>query len=250
MNAMNERPLSAIVLAAGEGTRMRSNRPKPLHHLCGRPMVLHVIDALAQIDVDPVVVVVGHRGEWVTRTLTDHGPASMKIEFVEQVAQRGTGDAVAVGLTGLLHDDDEEGDVVVLPGDTPLLRAATLAALVRFHRQNDAGATLLTAELADPTGYGRVVRGRDGMVARVVEEVDATEEERAVPRSEHVDLLLSPQSPRPVAAPAHPRQRAGRVLPDRRGRSALWRRVPGAVAGDPRPDGSGRSERPIPACGG
>jgi len=180
MDSAKNRPLSAIVLAAGEGTRMRSSRPKPLHHLCGRPMVMHVIDALAQLDIERVVVVVGHRGEWVTKTLRDHAPGSMEIEFVEQVAQRGTGDAAAVGLTGLVHDDNEEGDVIVLPGDTPLLRPPTLAALVRFHRQNDAGATLLTAELPDPTGYGRVVRGRDDLVARVVEEADATEEERAV----------------------------------------------------------------------
>jgi bifunctional UDP-N-acetylglucosamine pyrophosphorylase/glucosamine-1-phosphate N-acetyltransferase len=177
---VTDRPLSAIVLAAGEGTRMRSNRPKPLHHLCGRPMVLHVLDALAELSVGRVVVVVGHRGEWVTKTLIDRAPVPIDLAFVEQVEQRGTGDAVAVGLTGLLHDDGDEGDVVVLPGDTPLLRPATLAALVRVHRQNDAGATLLTAEIDEPTGYGRVVRGRDGMVAAVVEEADATQEQRAV----------------------------------------------------------------------
>jgi bifunctional UDP-N-acetylglucosamine pyrophosphorylase/glucosamine-1-phosphate N-acetyltransferase len=142
-------------------------------------MVLHVLDALAGLEVDRVVVVVGHRGEWVTKTLTDRAPQDLDITFVEQTVQRGTGDAVAVGLTGLNHDD-EDGDVVVLPGDTPLLRPPTLAALVRVHRRNDAAATLLTAELADPTGYGRVVRGRDGKVAKVVEESDATDEERAV----------------------------------------------------------------------
>lgn len=179
------RPLSAVVLAAGEGTRMRSHRPKPLHRLCGRPLVLHVLDALAELEVDRVVVVVGHRGEWVTKTLVDHAPKALDIEFVEQPEQRGTGDAVAVALTGLPDEDglpgeDGEGDVVVLPGDTPLLRPPTLAALVRHHREHDAGATLLTADLADATGYGRVVRGRDDLVARVVEDADATEDERAV----------------------------------------------------------------------
>jgi bifunctional UDP-N-acetylglucosamine pyrophosphorylase/glucosamine-1-phosphate N-acetyltransferase len=179
------RPLSAVVLAAGEGTRMRSQRPKPLHKLCGRPLVLHVLDALAELAVDRVVVVVGHRGEWVTKTLVDHAPATLDIEFVEQPHQRGTGDAAAVGLTGLpdetgLSTDDVEGDVVVLPGDTPLLRPPTLAALVRHHRHYDAGATLLTADVADPTGYGRVVRGRDDAVTRVVEDADAGEEERAI----------------------------------------------------------------------
>jgi bifunctional UDP-N-acetylglucosamine pyrophosphorylase/glucosamine-1-phosphate N-acetyltransferase len=177
---MQERRLSAVVLAAGEGTRMRSERPKPLHQLCGRPMILHVLDAMAEIDVTRVVVVVGHRADWVTKTLVQLAPPSMQIEFVEQETPAGTGDALAVGLTGLPDDDDEEEDVVVLPGDTPLLRPQTLAGLVRVHRQEDAGATLLTAELDDPRGYGRVVHGKDGEVCRVVEEVDATDEERAI----------------------------------------------------------------------
>ncbi|HVX21065.1 MAG TPA: NTP transferase domain-containing protein [Acidimicrobiales bacterium] len=180
---MAHRPLSAVVLAAGEGTRMRSTRPKPLHRLCGRPMVLHVLDALAELDVDRVVVVVGHRGEWVGKTLTEHAPKTLEIELVEQTEQRGTGDAAAVGLTGLPDDtslDADEEDVVVLPGDTPLLRPPTLAALVRHHREHDAGATLLTADVADAAGYGRVVRARDGQVAKVVEHGDATDEERSI----------------------------------------------------------------------
>lgn len=177
------RRLSAVVLAAGEGTRMRSARPKPLHRLCGRPMVLHVLDGLAELSVSRVVVVVGHRAEWVTKTLVEHAPPGMAIEFVEQVEQRGTGDAMSVALTGLPDEDDDNGDesdVVVLPGDTPLLRPATLATLVREHRRLDAAATLLTAVLDDPTGYGRVVRGRNDGVARVVEQADAVGEELAV----------------------------------------------------------------------
>src|SRR5580698_4854332 len=178
---MPERRLSAVVLAAGEGTRMRSERPKPLHLLCGRPMILHVLDAMAEVDVRRVVVVVGHRGEWVTKTLVQHAPPTMEIEFVEQLTRTGTGDALAVGLTGLPDDDDDEvEDLVVLPGDTPLLRPQTLAALVRAHRAEDAGATLLTAVVENPAGYGRVVHGKDGNVTRVVEEVDATEEEKLI----------------------------------------------------------------------
>jgi bifunctional UDP-N-acetylglucosamine pyrophosphorylase / glucosamine-1-phosphate N-acetyltransferase len=175
-----DRRLSAVVLAAGEGTRMRSERPKPLHLLCGRPMILHVLDAMAEIDVRRVVVVVGHRGEWVTKTLVQHAPPAMQIEFVEQLARTGTGDALAVGLTGLPDDDDEIEDVVVLPGDTPLLRPQTLATLVRAHRAEDAGATVLTAVVENPLGYGRVVHGKDGDVTRVVEEADATEEEKGI----------------------------------------------------------------------
>ncbi len=147
-------------------------------------MVLHVLDALAELDVDRVVVVVGHGAEWVGRTLVDHAPKNLSLELVIQHEQLGTGDAAAVGLTGLLDDtgsgDDREGDVVVLPGDTPLVRPATLAALVRHHRERQAGATLLTADVADAGGYGRVVRGKDGTVVRVVEERDATREERAI----------------------------------------------------------------------
>lgn len=176
---MSKRALSAVVLAAGEGTRMRSARPKPLHLLCGRPMVLHVLDALAEIEVTRVVVVVGHGAERVTKTLHEQAPAGITLDFVEQRVQRGTGDAVSVALTGF-PDDDEDADIVVLPGDTPLLRPPTLAALVRTHRTADAAGTILTARLADPTGYGRVVRGKDGRVRCIVEEADATDEEREI----------------------------------------------------------------------
>jgi bifunctional UDP-N-acetylglucosamine pyrophosphorylase/glucosamine-1-phosphate N-acetyltransferase len=178
---MDTRPLSAVVLAAGEGTRMRSSRPKPLHRLCGRPMILHVLDALAELPVHKVVVVVGHRGDWVTKTLVDHAPRSLAIEFVEQSTQLGTGDALAVGLTALPDGlVDADGDVVVLPGDTPLVRPPTLAALVRHHRTAGAAATLLTAVLPDPTGYDRVVRGKNDAVVRVVEAADVRDDDSFV----------------------------------------------------------------------
>ena len=172
-------PLVAVVLAAGSGTRMRSARPKPLHLLSGRAMLLHILDAVAGLDVERAVVVVGHGAERVTKKLTEHGPPALPIEFVEQQVQRGTGDAVMVALTAF-PDDDDEGDVIVVPGDAPLLSTATLERLVTAHRQADAAATLLTTHLEDPSGYGRVVRGRSGSVARIVEEVDADEQQRAV----------------------------------------------------------------------
>ncbi|HEY3701572.1 MAG TPA: NTP transferase domain-containing protein [Acidimicrobiales bacterium] len=182
-SSKGSRPLSALVLAAGEGTRMRSAQPKPLHLLCGRPMVLHVLDALAELPIQRVVVVVGHGAEGVTKAVQEGAPPAFSVEFVEQHVQRGTGDAAAVGLTGFPDnpdDEQEDGDVVVLPGDAPLLRPPTLAALVRTHRASDAAASLLVARLGDPTGYGRLVRDKDGRIARVVEEGDATEEERAI----------------------------------------------------------------------
>jgi len=175
---MSERPLTAVVLAAGEGTRMRSTRPKPLHMLCGRAMVLYVLDALAECDVDKAVVVVGHGAERVTKKLQDEA-GDLQLDFVEQHVQRGTGDATSVGLTAFV-DDDDDGDVLVLPGDTPLLRASTIAALVREHRLTEAACTILTAHSDDPTGYGRIIRGNDDRVVRVVEERDATDQERAI----------------------------------------------------------------------
>jgi bifunctional UDP-N-acetylglucosamine pyrophosphorylase/glucosamine-1-phosphate N-acetyltransferase len=177
---MSPRSLDAVVLAAGEGTRMRSSRPKPLHLLCGRPMVVHVLDALAELSVDRVVVVVGHGDERVSKQVQAQSPLGLEIEFVEQRVQRGTGDAVSVALTGFSESADDDGDIVVLPGDTPLLRPPTLAALVRMHRQSDAAASVLTAVIDDPTGYGRIVRGKDDRVLRIVEEADATDEERLI----------------------------------------------------------------------
>jgi bifunctional UDP-N-acetylglucosamine pyrophosphorylase/glucosamine-1-phosphate N-acetyltransferase len=173
------RPLSAIVLAAGEGTRMRSSRPKPLHLLCGRAMVLYVLDSLAGCDVQRAVVVVGHAAERVTKKLGEAAP-NLPLDFVEQAVQRGTGDAVSVALTAFPTDDLDDADLLVLPGDTPLLRPETIERLVAAHRSEDAACTMLTARLDDPTGYGRVVRGRDDRVVRVVEQRDASEEERLI----------------------------------------------------------------------
>jgi bifunctional UDP-N-acetylglucosamine pyrophosphorylase/glucosamine-1-phosphate N-acetyltransferase len=181
---MSERPLSAIVLAAGQGTRMRSARPKPLHMLCGRPLVRYVIDAVAGGDATRTVVVVGFGADLVVKTLQED-PGPVPLEFVEQRVQNGTGEAVAVGLTGLPDDDvddpdADDGDVLVLPGDTPLIRPETLAALVVEHRLSGAACTLLTARMADPTGYGRVVRDKDGRVRRIVEQRDAVDAELAI----------------------------------------------------------------------
>jgi bifunctional UDP-N-acetylglucosamine pyrophosphorylase/glucosamine-1-phosphate N-acetyltransferase len=172
--------LSAVVLAAGEGTRMRSERPKPLHRLCGRPMVLHVLYALAELDLDRAVVVVGHGASRVTKAVGEQPPPGLHIDFVEQRVQRGTGDAVSVALTAFPENDADDDDIIVLPGDTPLLRPPTLAALVRTHRRAGAAATVLTAKVHEPTGYGRVARDRNERVSRIVEEADATDEERAI----------------------------------------------------------------------
>ncbi len=168
-----------MVLAAGEGTRMRSARPKPLHLLAGRAMLLYVLDSLVDCSVGRVVVVVGHGAERVTKKLQNEEP-DLLLDFVEQHVQRGTGDAVSVGLTAFPDDDFDHDDVLVLPGDTPLLRSATVASLVEHHRQSGDACTVLTALVEDPTGYGRVVRGRDGRVSGIVEHRDATPEQLAI----------------------------------------------------------------------
>jgi bifunctional UDP-N-acetylglucosamine pyrophosphorylase / glucosamine-1-phosphate N-acetyltransferase len=179
---------TAIVLAAGEGTRMRSSRPKPVHLICGRPMVLHVIHALESLGVERTVVVVGHGADVVSAKVADQAPVWANVDFVEQTVQRGTGDAVLVGLSVF----DDEGDhpatapdghvdtVVVLPGDTPLLASETLAELVAVHAASGCAATVLTTRLDDPTGYGRIVRANDGRVVSIVEERDATLEQRSI----------------------------------------------------------------------
>ncbi len=149
-------------------------------------MILHVLDALAELHVDRVVVVVGHHGEWVAKTLTENSPRGVKVDFVEQATYSGTGDALAVALTVFPQTlADAEGDLIVLPGDTPLVRPPTLAALVRHHRGIDAAATLLTAKVADASGHDRVIRGRNDEVIGVIDDRELT------PAGEEVDELVN-----------------------------------------------------------
>lgn len=162
---------------------MRSSRPKPLHRLLGRPMVVHVLDSLVEVNPQWVVLVVGHGGDRVARELSGQAMVRLPLHYVEQSVPRGTGDAVAIALSSLpeeLSDDVEEADILILPGDIPLLEPGTVADLVDRHRSSDVAATLLTVELDDPTGYGRIVRDRHGNVKRIVEQADATDEEAAV----------------------------------------------------------------------
>ncbi len=164
------RPFAVIVLAAGEGTRMRSVTPKVLHRLGGRTMLGHVVAAAESLDPEHLLVVVGHGRDQVSATLTG------KARAVVQQTQDGTGHAVRVALDTL---DDLDGTVVVLPGDSPLITGATLKALVDAHLAAGATTTLLTARVADPTGYGRVVRDEHGVRA-IVEHKDADEATRSI----------------------------------------------------------------------
>lgn len=167
---MPSRVAAVIVLAAGEGTRMKSVTPKVLHTLGGRTMLGHVLAAAEELDPDHLLVVVGHGRDEVTAALTG------KARAVVQETQDGTGHAVRVALDTLDH---LEGTVVVVPGDAPLLTGRTLMQLVEAHAAAQAATTLLTARLPDATGYGRVVRDATG-VQRIVEHKDADPETIAI----------------------------------------------------------------------
>ncbi len=164
-------PVHAVVLAAGAGTRMRSERPKVLHPVCGRPLIRYVLDSLQDAGIPDPVVVVGHGGDQVRAAL------GTRARYVDQPQPRGTGHALQVALPHLPRDGRP---VLVVYGDTPLLTAQTLRALVDAHRRSRAAVTLLSADLPDPTGYGRVVRDASGRVRRIVEEADCSPEERQI----------------------------------------------------------------------
>jgi bifunctional UDP-N-acetylglucosamine pyrophosphorylase/glucosamine-1-phosphate N-acetyltransferase len=162
----------AIILAAGEGKRMQSDLPKVLHEVAGKPLLEHVGDAARASGVDRIVVVIGNGADRVREAFASHG-----WEFVEQTERLGTADAVRRAEEQLRGFD---GEVVVLAGDVPLLRAETLATMRRRHREEGAAVTVLTARLPDPTGYGRVLRAENGEFLGIVEHKDATPEQRVV----------------------------------------------------------------------
>lgn len=160
----------ALVLAAGEGIRLESDLAKVLHPLCGKPMLLHLLRVVEEVDLDRTIVVVGYQGDRVRAACKGHA-----VEFVEQEQQLGTGHAVSVARDTLAP---LEGSLLILYGDVPLLRARTLVRLLEAHERGGAAAAVLTAEVDDPEGYGRVVRGREGEVLGIVEDGDASDEVR------------------------------------------------------------------------
>ncbi|MFF3628464.1 bifunctional UDP-N-acetylglucosamine diphosphorylase/glucosamine-1-phosphate N-acetyltransferase GlmU [Streptomyces sp. NPDC002164] len=172
----SERPAAVVVLAAGEGTRMKSKTPKVLHEIAGRSLVGHVVAAARELDPAHLVVVVGHESERVTAHLT---AVDDRLRTAHQAEQRGTGNAVRVGLDEL--GGAVEGTVIVVCGDTPLLSGETLTALSATHTADANAVTVLTAEVPDSTGYGRIVRDpATGAVTEIVEHKDASEAQRAI----------------------------------------------------------------------
>ena len=164
--------LAAVILAAGKGTRMQSDRAKVLHPLASRPLLLHVLDTVATLNPQRVLIVVGYQAGEVKKACENR-----PVEFVEQTEQLGTGHAVQQTEAAL---EDFAGDVLILCGDMPLIRSATLQALLRKHHETGAGCTLLSLKTNEKKDFGRVIRDPEGAVSRIVEARDAGEQEKTV----------------------------------------------------------------------
>lgn len=171
--------VSTIVLAAGEGTRMRSTTPKVLHRLAGRPLVEHAVRACSGVDPDNLAVVIGHGRDAVSDRIDGLADAlGRQIRTAVQEEQLGTGHAVACGLSQL--PEPRTGTVLVSYGDVPLLDSDTLHALLQEHRETGNAVTVLSALVEDPTGYGRLVRDTEGQLSSIVEQKDATAEQAEI----------------------------------------------------------------------
>jgi len=164
--------LAVVIMAAGKGTRMKSELPKVLHRLHGRPMIAYVVQTALKIGGEPVVVIVGHGKEQVIAALEDQ-----PVRIAVQEPQLGTGHAV---MCALPHLEDAEGCVLILSGDVPLIRSETLRRLVERHDTTDASATVLTAVAPDPYGYGRIIRNASGHLEAIIEEKDADDQTRKI----------------------------------------------------------------------
>lgn len=168
---MKTRSVMAVILAAGKGTRMKSDKAKVLHTILGKPLVSYVIDACRDGGVERIMLVIGHQADRVREVIGDG------VAYALQEQQLGTGHAL---LTAAKAAGDYSGDVLVLVGDAPFLTGEILARLVSRHRDTGAAATMMTAIIDPPPAYGRIVRDNTGKVVRIVEERDATDEEKRI----------------------------------------------------------------------
>lgn len=166
-------PVAVIILAAGLGTRMKSDRAKVLHEIDGIPMIRYAVKTAGALAIREIIVVIGHQADRVQAALADY----RQVKFAEQDEQLGTGHAVMCALPHLSKPVDH---VVVLCGDVPLLQPATVTRLMRNHLTSQHDVTILAVDVDNPTGYGRVLTGSDGEVLGIVEEADADENEKKI----------------------------------------------------------------------
>ena len=164
--------IAAIILAAGEGTRMKSSLPKVLHNICGKPMLKYLIDNVNSIGIEKVIVIVGHKAGLVKELIAG-------IKCIKQNELLGTGDAVSRARAAIVKDNKID-NVLILYGDTPLLSQTIIKKLIEKHVAAGAGATILTAQLKNPTGYGRVIRSSGNKIVKIVEELDASIYEKVI----------------------------------------------------------------------
>jgi UDP-N-acetylglucosamine diphosphorylase/glucosamine-1-phosphate N-acetyltransferase len=172
MSINSKQKLAAIILAAGKGTRMKSDLPKVLHLVDDKPMLIHVIDLARQLNSERIINILGHEKDLVIEAIK-----SENVEYVIQEPQLGTGHAVQQ-TESLLKDFT--GDVLVLSGDVPLLRKSTIDKMLKIHREANNGATVLTAMFVNPRGYGRVIRKNNDTLDFIIEEKDCNEEQRKI----------------------------------------------------------------------
>lgn len=173
MMGKEEKNIAVIILAAGKGTRMKSNKAKVLHGINGRPMISHVVETASKAAGKNVIVVIGHQAEAVREIVSEQAD----VVFAYQDKQLGTGHAV---MCALPHLSEEIKEVVILCGDVPLLLADTVIRLMESHKKENSDITILAVEIDNPTGYGRMQVDENGNVARIIEEADATLEEKKI----------------------------------------------------------------------
>jgi UDP-N-acetylglucosamine diphosphorylase/glucosamine-1-phosphate N-acetyltransferase len=175
MALTENRKLAVVIMAAGKGTRMKNpDMAKVMYEVAGKPMVEHVVNLSKRLDVERILIIVGWQRDTVVNYLYKVTP---EVEFVDQLQQLGTGHAIMQTEEKLKNFD---GDILVLSGDVPLLTYETLNSLLTYHLSTSATATILTAELEDPTSYGRIIRRNDGRVLKIVEQKDASADELLV----------------------------------------------------------------------
>lgn len=172
---INNKELAIVIMAAGKGTRMKNpDMAKVMYEVAGKPMIAHVVDLSKKLKPSRILVIVG----WQRNSILDYFAGKENcIEFVDQIQQLGTGHAIMQTENYLA---DFEGDVLILSGDVPLLTKQTLDGLLKHHKESSASATMVSAELINPTGYGRIIRNNNGSVIKIVEQKDASADQLLV----------------------------------------------------------------------